>query len=82
MPSNSIKSRLVLYFPGFEASDSIAQLGRLKYSADKTSKIWNFNYQSLAAEAVESAHCGILESETSGTDWKVDTRIVARSAIR
>jgi len=53
MANKTVKNRLVLNFPGFEKTDSIAQLGRLKYGAEQTGKIWNFSVEQSDPEPVE-----------------------------
>ncbi len=76
MLSAPIKSRLVLYFPGFEAITSKAQLDRLKYNTDKSAPIWNFDCQRHSLDVDHDCATAVTENETHGKDWKVDTKIV------
>ena len=76
MPSTPIKSRLVLYFPGFEAISSEAQLGRLDYSTKKTEPLWNFKRTSQPIEFPDGQKCAVSSSQTKGRDWQVETRFV------
>ncbi len=76
MSSTPIKSRLVLYFPGFEAISSEAQLGRLDYSTKKTEPVWNFKRTSQPTEFPDGQKCAVSSSLTKGSDWQVETRFV------
>jgi len=76
MASKPVRSRLVLYFPGFEASNSKSQLGRLQYNAEKSAKVWNFSHICLPAEGGEEGNHAVSICETRGEDWRVDTRVV------
>ena len=76
MSSAPVKSRLVLYFPGFEAISSKAQLGRLDYSTKKTEPVWNFKRTSQSTEFPDGQKCAVSSSLTNGRDWQVETRFV------
>lgn len=71
-----VKSRLVLNFPGFEPTDSAAQLGRLNYAAQNTGKIWNF--ETIQSTPLKNAneHHSIATHKTSAGNWQTTTRIV------
>ena len=72
---NSIK-RLVLNFPGFEATTSIHQIERLSAGGYKTAALWGFE---LEAAAISQSTNGI-KAETSfiskSDAWVADTRYV------
>ncbi|MBN4066253.1 hypothetical protein JYT43_00335 [Ahrensia sp. AH-315-G08] len=76
MTPKPVRTRLVLYFPGFEALNSKSQMDRLKFNAEKSEKIWDFKYNCRSVEGGDSDNCVISTSQTSGKDWKVDTRFV------
>lgn len=71
-----IRSRLVLNFPGFEATGPLAQLDRLRYGAGKTGGLWGFTYERLSAEIVDGSHHAIAESRAQGGNWQTRTRLV------
>jgi len=76
MANKTVKNRLVLNFPGFEKTDSIAQLGRLKYGAEQTGKIWNFSVEQSDPEPVEGKNHTIADHSSSGANWQCATRVV------
>lgn len=76
MTLKPIKSRLVLYFPGFEAHSSRSQLDRLEFSAAKSEKIWDYKYKRLSREGGDGEIFSTSTSRTNGSDWEVDTKCV------
>ncbi|MCB1464287.1 MAG: hypothetical protein KDJ90_18150 [Nitratireductor sp.] len=71
-----VRSRLVFNFPGFEGTGPLAQLDRLRHSAQKTGEVWGFSYERASANAIAEESHAISESVTSGTNWQTRTRIV------
>ncbi|MFK7901448.1 MAG: hypothetical protein AB8B49_01270 [Nitratireductor sp.] len=71
-----IKTRLVLNFPGFEPTDSVAQLGRLEYAANNTGKVWHFKTTQSPIQQIEGQNHIVVNHETIGANWKSDTKIV------
>lgn len=71
-----VKSRLVLNFPGFEPTDSAAQLGRLNYAAQNTGKIWGFDTVQSEPTKNQASHHSIVTHKTTGPNWGTTTRIV------
>ena len=76
MPDQPIKSRLVLYFPGFEAIGAMAQLGRLKYNAEKSASYWDYTHKEQSINQADNAPCAVSTNKTTGKDWNVDTRVI------
>lgn len=74
-PSN-VKTRLVLNFPGFEQTDSAAQLGRLNHCLEQTGKVWGFNSTQRVNQKTSNAHHTIADHTAEGKNWKTDTRLV------
>ncbi|MEC9342582.1 MAG: hypothetical protein VYD64_01930, partial [Pseudomonadota bacterium] len=74
--SGGISTRLVFNFPGFEGTGPLAQLDRLRHSAQKTGEIWGFAYERRSADAIAEESHAISESVTSGPNWQTGTRIV------
>ena len=75
-PKAPVKSRLVLNFPGFEKTDSEAQLGRLLHGAQQTGKLWHFSIQQTLLNEQGGAHHSVADHETTGGDWATRTRVV------
>ncbi|MGB7285941.1 MAG: hypothetical protein WBC71_03325 [Salaquimonas sp.] len=75
-PKQEILSRLVLNFPGFEQTDSVAQLGRIRYGAEITGKIWGFDLTQGDLLHAEDSHHTTVEMSATGKDWKTDTKLV------
>lgn len=71
-----VKSRLVLNFPGFEQTDSVAQLGRLRYGAEQTGKIWGFEITQDDLLHEEGTHHTIAGFHARGGNWETDVRLV------
>lgn len=71
-----VKTRLVLNFPGFEPTDSIAQLGRLNYAAQNTGKVWNFETTQNQPIENTTTHHTIVTHKTTSDNWQTTTRIV------
>lgn len=71
-----ITNRLVLNFPGFEQTDSVAQLGRLRYGAEQTGAIWGFEVAQGDLDHGEGTHHTDAEFTASGPNWNVVTRLV------
>ena len=70
-----VKTRLVLNFPGFEQTDAIRQLDRIRHSALKTGEIWGFSFERQTAEMAPSGHHAESEATTTGGNWQTRTRI-------
>ena len=67
-PSNGfqeVQTRLVLNFPGFEQTDSVAQLGRLRYGAEQTGTIWGFKLKQGEISHPDNSHHAAAEDEQS-----------------
>ncbi|MEZ5871071.1 MAG: hypothetical protein R3D32_04345 [Nitratireductor sp.] len=73
---HGVKTRLVLNFPGFEQTDALRQLDRIRHSAQKTGEIWGFTFERKTADMAPSGHHAESESTTKGGNWQTDTRIV------
>ena len=71
-----IKSRLVLYFPGFETLGAQAQIDRRIYCDEKSSNIWNLSYQHNSTSVENGEHCLVSNSSASGDGWNTNTRFV------
>ena len=71
-----VTTRLVLNFPGFEQTDSVAQLGRLRYGAEQTGAIWGFTISQNELDHGEGSHHTMADFTASGANWKVATRLV------
>ncbi|MCB1449394.1 MAG: hypothetical protein KDJ67_04630 [Nitratireductor sp.] len=71
-----IKSRLVLNFPGFEQTDAMRQLDRIRHSAQKTGEVWGFFHERVSAETAPSGHFATSENTATGNNWQVNTRII------
>ena len=71
-----VKSRLVLNFPGFEQTDSVAQLGRLRYGAEQTGKIWGFEIAQDDLAHEEGTHHTVAGFHARGGNWNTDVRLV------
>lgn len=75
-PAQEIKTRLVLNFPGFEQTDSSAQLGRLRYGAEQTGKFWGFEISQGPLDHPDNSHYTITQMSSKGANWNCDTRLV------
>ncbi len=71
-----VTTRLVLNFPGFEQTDSLAQLGRLRYGGELTAKLWEFDLSQGDLEHVENSHSTAVEFAAKSANWSTNTRIV------
>jgi hypothetical protein len=71
-----ITTRLVLNFPGFEKTDSEAQLGRLLYSANGSGKAWGFVSERTRTEQEAASHYTVADFQTKGDGWQTETRLV------
>ena len=71
-----IRSRLVLNFPGFEQTDSVAQLGRLRHGAEQTGKIWGFAVTQDDLVDKEGTHHTVAGFHARGAEWETEIRIV------
>jgi len=74
--TEQVRSRLVLNFPGFEQTDSIAQLGRLRYGAEQTGEIWGFGVEQGEMHHPENSHHTFAAFNARGANWKTDIRLV------
>jgi hypothetical protein len=72
----TIRSRLVLIFPGFEKTTPASQLDRLRHCANKTGEIWKFGFERLSVEAPDKASHVVSESKAAGANWHTETRTV------
>ena len=72
----TVKSRLVLNFPGFEPTTALAQLDRLKHGAQKTGEIWGFKFDRANADHEADANFAVSESTTTGANWETKTRLI------
>ena len=75
-PGQQVRRRLVLNFPGFEPTDSVAQIGRLRYCADHTGKIWGFSVSGEAGHWEEGTHHALAELSADGGNWHTDMRLI------
>lgn len=71
-----VRSRLVLNFPGFEQTDSISQLGRLRYGAEQTGKIWGFDVSQGDLHHPEGSHHTEAEFAARGENWETAVRLI------
>jgi len=71
-----IATRLVLNFPGFEKTDSEAQLGRLLYSANGSGKAWGFVSERTETVHEGDSHFTAAGFLTRGDGWQTGTRVV------
>ncbi len=71
-----IRTRLVLNFPGFEQTDSVAQLGRLRHGAEITGKNWGFEISQGDLQHAENSHHTEVDFSAQGGNWKTDVRLV------
>ncbi len=74
--TQEIVTRLVLNFPGFEQTDSGAQLGRLRYGAENTGKIWGFEIAQGDLDVNVDGHHTRVDYTTSAANWQTATRLV------
>lgn len=76
----TISSRLVLNFPGFEKTTLTHQLGRLQHAAQKSGQVWGFERKPKEPEIDGDEIRAIIESLTKGAiagkDFKTRTRLV------
>lgn len=75
-PLQIVKSRLVLNFPGFEKTDSEAQLGRILHGALQTGKFWQFSVEQNLEQDKTGDYHSIADHTTQGGNWQTETRVV------
>lgn len=71
-----VRTRLVLNFPGFEQTDSLAQLGRLRYGAELTGKLWGYELAQGDLQHDEGSHHTVAEFTADAPNWSTQTRLV------
>ncbi|MFZ1813500.1 MAG: hypothetical protein WBO55_04555 [Rhizobiaceae bacterium] len=71
-----VRSRLVLNFPGFEQTDSLAQIGRLHYCGDNTGKIWGFTVDGEEPVHKDVTHYTEAQFTAKGQNWHTAMRLV------
>ena len=69
-------SRLVLNFPGFEATNAAHQIERLTAGSQKTATVWNFQTDRKSLDEQAGEHKAVAEFSNSGKGWKTHTRYV------
>lgn len=74
--TSPVRTRLVLNFYGFESGDSQKLLGRFLYCAEKTARLWHFQIKHSPPEHQEHHDCSHSLITTTGSDWRVETKIV------
>jgi len=74
--AQTVRSRLVLNFPGFEQTDSVAQLGRLRYGAEITGTHWGFEVSQDDLEHGEHDHHTLAHFKAKAENWQVETDLV------
>lgn len=74
--NQEIRKRLVLNFPGFEQTDSIAQLGRLRYGAENTGKLWGYDLVQGDLRHEDGANHSVVDFSATGGNWQTHTRLV------
>ncbi len=75
-PVQQVRTRLVLNFPGFEQTDSIAQLGRLRYGAEQTGRIWGFEVGQGDLQNPDDRHHTQADFTASGANWQTAVRLI------
>jgi pimeloyl-ACP methyl ester carboxylesterase len=71
-----VRTRLVLNFPGFEPTEPIAQLDRIRHGAGKTGEVWGFSVDRSYADRNSGDNHAISEWRSRGPNWDATTRIV------
>lgn len=75
-PKNKpVKSRLILNFPGFEPTDSEAQLGRLLHVANKSGECWGFSVEQISLKPATGQHHTIAKYQTKGGNWQTNNHL-------
>jgi len=69
-------NRLVLNFPGFETTDAVHQIERLKAGGHKTAKLWDFELEAGKIASKGQNHKSIVEFSSSANKWNAQTRFV------
>ena len=69
-------TRLVLNFPGFEATDATHQIERLTAGAEKTANVWNFGVERQSLDVEQTDHKAVANFRSNGQTWQTDTRYV------
>jgi len=73
---NTVTSRLVLNFPGFEATAPIHQLERMTANGLKFGKVWNVEFNEIDKVEEPENHLAVSNFKTRGKNWQTDTRLV------
>lgn len=71
-----VKSRLILNFPGFEATNTAHQLDRLTGNGDNFSQVWKFDFSRDDMTPGPDHHLAVANFSTSGKNWKTSTRLI------
>lgn len=74
--SKTVTSRLVLNFPGFEATDPSRQLERLSANGNKFGEVWNVEFSELDKVGEPENHLTVSNFHTKGENWQTDTRLI------
>ncbi len=69
-------NRLVLNFPGFEATTAVHQIERLTAGAGKTAALWGFEVDRDALDDAPQEHKTVAGFVANGSGWTTRTRYV------
>jgi len=72
----TVTSRLVLNFPGFEATDPSHQLERMSANGIKFGKVWNVEFSETDKVEELENHLAVSNFQTKGKNWQTDTRLI------
>ena len=65
----TVTSRLVLNFPGFEATAPSHQLERLSANGDKFGKVWHEEFSEIDKAEEPENHLAVSNFQTKGKNW-------------
>ena len=71
-----VTSRLILNFPGFEATKPAQQLDRLTGNGDKFAKVWNVDFARINLNEEPENHLAVANFQTGGKNWQTNTRLI------
>ncbi len=74
--AQSVKSRLVLNFPGFEGTSPTRQLERLTGNGKKFADVWKFIFAPGKVREESENHLALATFETTGKNWQTNTDLV------
>ncbi len=72
----TVNSRLILNFPGFEATNPIRQLERMTGNGDNFAKVWNVDFHRTDTSEEPENHLAVADFLTTGKNWKTSTRLI------